>query len=357
MNTPPGRSAASALLFIAIFTRLFWGMAADTAPVYVCAWLCPLAGLLLFLPLGMCISVLGKLAGNSSPWQALYRLCPASLLHASELLLGLALLIDCAFNMRMLVGVAGSLALGSVPGFLLLLPLGALLAAAVLLGMDAAGNHARLWNCVLPLLFLVVLLVHLPSYEARWLTPVLGTGPNSILRGGFYCGGCIALLCLSWLLTVPDRKRKFPLARICIAAAAAALQLAALQMLSPSMTGSEPGLANRITLILSNGRTRMPLQLLLMLISYGGLLHLLSAEAVACAGFLSHAFPGMQRWMLALLETGAVVALASNAIVTPNSSYAALFPGILPLIGILALILMLTAAIHKRRKNRCARPA
>lgn len=329
------------------------GMAVDAPSVHAAAWLCPIVGLALFLPLGLLESSCGRLAGNLSPWQYLRKRCPAGVMHAAELLLALLLLLDCASNMRVLAATAGMLTLGRTPVVLLLLPLGILSAVMVLLGGDAAGNTARLWNRILPLLFFVILIFHLPSYNAAWLTPVLGSGLDSILEGGVYCGGSIALLSLSCLLAVPDRKQKPLLPIISIGVFAASLQLAALQMLSPSFTGTELSRSGRISLILSNGRTSSPLQMLMMLLWYGGILHVISAEAVSSAGFLEHALPSVPRWCFAAFEGIAAVAIAGSSIAEAGA-YAQLVKRILPAIALLGLILMAMTTLG-RRKTACAK--
>ena len=291
------RGAASALMFSSVFTRLFWGMAADAPVVHVAAWLCPLVGLILFLPIAW-ISHRRFRSGDQCPWQLLEKSCPKPILKAASILIAVCFLLDCASGMRTLAGTANLISMDKIPLFYLLLPLGIFAAISILLGIGASGNCARIWNRLLPLLTVFVLLVHLRSYNPAWLTPVFGSGESAIFKSGIYCASAILLLSMQWLLT-GTKGRGRPFLAALIAVLAAALQLATLQMLSPALTGVDLSRSSRMQLVLSNGRTAMPLQILLMLLCYGGFLQLISAEAAACAGFLSRAMPKLPVWTLA----------------------------------------------------------
>lgn len=349
----PGRSTASSLLLISIYARLFWGMSASAAPVHIAAWLCPFAGLLLFLPLWIAEAACARKAGSLSPWQYLQNRCPSWLLHAVEILLALLLLLDCAFSMRVLAGIANILALNNLPIWLLLLPPALMLALTVQLGAEACGNSARLWNHLLPLLFTIIFLIQLPHYEPGWLTPVLGGGAAEILRGAIYCSGSISLLSTIWLNSAPDRKQRAPLKSILIAATAVSFQLAAFQMLAPAQTGMNVSRAGRIALVLSNGRTPISLQLLLMLISYGSLLQLIASEGTACASFLSNAFRKCPRWPLSVGIAAATLAIATGSF-SASHLYAVFISSYLPLFIVLAAITALSI-ILERSKKACAK--
>lgn len=345
MRNPPGRSATGAVLLLCVFTRLFWGMTVEASIVHVSAWLCPLIGFLLFLPLGLLEARLAARAGSLNPLQYLEKRMPAWIMQSTELMVLFILIADCAMNMRLLAGIANVLALNSLPLPVLLLPLGGMLAVSVLSGAEAAGNSARIWNRLLLPLLVIAAIVHLKDYEPRWLAPLLGGGTASLLKGSLYCGGCIALLSTPALLSVPDRKRHFPLRNIALAAVFAALTLAAQQMLAPAQTGIIESHTSRIRAVLSNGRTRLPMQMLLMVIAYGSLMQLLCAEGTTCAGFLEHSFPGAKRWLMAFGVGLAAILLASTA----ASAYEMLRRIALPAAGLAALLLLLN--IRRRRST------
>lgn len=351
MKRTMDQGAASAILFSSIFARLFWGMAVDGPIVHVTAWICPLAGLLLFLP----IALIGRNSLSSdtdTPWKMLERRCPAFVLKGLALLIAFCFLLDCAAVVRMLAGTANLISMDKIPLFYLILPLGLFIAASIHLGSPAAGNCARLWNRLLPLLAAVVLAGHLRSYNPSWLVPLLGSGPESILKGGVYCASAIALLSLQWLLASPTGGKGKAFTAISVAVLASSLQLAALQMLSPALTGQVLNRSMRMQLILSNGRTATPLQILLMLLCYGGLLQLLASEATACAGFLSQILPKLPAWALPISVSASVVVLASLSY-RIIEGYTHVFIRYFPAIGILVLILMISTCLSRRKT--CAR--
>lgn len=351
MNTQPGRSSAAPILYITVAARLLWGMAVDCPSVHNAAWICPLIGLLITLPFILaCTSAAGL--GNDSPVNNLAARCPAPIFSLSLAIFAILLLLDCAVNMRMLAGTANVLALGNLPIGVLLIPLAAIAAVSVLLGMDAAGNSARIWLHLLPLPLLVLLIAQAGSCEPGWLTPVLGDGLRRILSGGVYCGGGIALLCFPFLVSVPDRNRRSPILYLALAVLTSSLLLAVLQMLCPPLTTILLSRSSRTELILNNGRVRLSMQLLLIILWYGALTHLVSAEASAAACAISRLLPKAPRWSLAACVGLLCFILACLPISTPDQCVH-IFNWYYPLAGI-ALILPLSFAFRKWRKDPCA---
>lgn len=352
MKQPMDQGAASALLFSSVFARLFWGMAVDAPIVHTAAWLCPIIGFLLFLPAALAARKFLP-SGSETPWRQLGKRCPKAVFKTASILIAVLFLLDCASGVRMLAGTANLTSMDKIQLFYLILPLGAFAAISVLLGGAAAGNCARLWNRLLPLLTAVVLVSHLRSYNPAWLTPMLGSGTKSILAGGLYCTGAISLLSLMWLLARPHGGKGKPLTAILIATLASSVQLAALQMLSPALLGQQLNRSSRMLLVLSNGRTAMPLQILLMLLCYGAFLQLIAAEATACAGFLSQALPKLPVWAFAVGIAVASVTLASLPY-RVIEGYTLVFTRYYPLLGVLILALLLASSIGGR-KNSCAK--
>lgn len=352
MHNQPARSAAAPMLFITVAARLFWGMAVDCPTVHNAAWMCPLTGFLIALPFLLCCASAARL-GNDSPLNNLAAHCPAAVTSLSLILLALLLLLDCAVNMRMLAGTANVLALGSLSIGALLIPLAAIAAASALLGMDAAGNSALLWLRLLPLPLLVLLITQAGSWEPGWLTPILGDGPRRILSGGVYCSGGIALLAFPFLVSTPDRSRRSPILYIALGAVAASLLLLVLQMLCPPLTTILLSRSSRTELILNNGRVRLSMQLLLIVLWYGALTHLVSVEASSVACALGKLLPKAPRWSLAAAITLLCFILACLPISTPDECVR-IFNWYYPLAGI-ALITLLVGAACKGRKKPCAK--
>lgn len=351
MNTQPGRSSAAAIMYITVAARLFWGMAVDCPIVHNAAWICPLAGFLIALPFLLCCNSAARL-GNDSPINNLAVRCPAAVSRAGMSMLSLLLLLDCAVNMRMLAGTANVLALGSLPISVLLIPLAAVAAASVLLGMDAAGNSALVWLRLLPLPMLVLLLAQAGSWETGWLTPILGDGLRRIASGGVYCSGAVALLAVPFLVAVPDRCRRSPILFAALGAATASLLLLVLQMLCPPLTTILLSRSSRSELILNNGRIQLSMQLLLIVLWYGAITNLVSVEASAAASAIERMLPKLPRWSLAACITILCFVLACLPISTPDECVH-IFNWYYPLAAA-ALIAMLIGAASKGRKKPCA---
>lgn len=350
MNTAPGRSAAAPIMYITVAARLFWGMAVDCPSVHNAAWMCPIAGFLLALPFLLSCVCAARLGGDS-PINNLASRCPAAVTRVCCMVLALLLLLDCAVNMRMLAGTANVLALGSLPIGVLLIPLAAVAAVSVLLGMDAAGNSALIWIRLLPLPLIVLIAAQAGSWEPGWLTPIMGDGIRRILSGGVYCSGGVALLTVPFLVAVPDRSRRSPILYIMLGALTASLLLAILQMLCPPLTTILLSRSSRTELILNNGRVQLSMQLLLIVLWYGALTHLVSAEASAAACILRKLLPKLPCWSLAASVALLCFILACLPISTPDECVR-IFNWYYPLTGA-ALAALLVGAARTRRSKPC----
>ena len=157
MKYVPGRSGALPLMFIATITRLFCEMALLDPAAHNAAWLCPLAGLLLYLPFAFALQRAAAL-GNDSAWGNLKPRVPSLLSALIPLLFALLLLLDASAMMDVIAGTA-SFSIGDKAVITLELPLAILLALMVLLGPDAAGNNARIGLYILGVLLLIIALV------------------------------------------------------------------------------------------------------------------------------------------------------------------------------------------------------
>ena len=350
MKYVPGRSAALPLMFIATVTRLFCAMALLDPVAHNASWLCPLAGLLLYLPFAFALQRAAAL-GNDSAWGKLEPRLPRFLSALILIVLGTLLLLDASAMMDVVAGTA-SFSIGDKAVITLELPLAVLLALMVLLGPDAAGNNARIGLYILGLLLLIIALVQIPIYRPGWITPILGAGVSPILSGAIRCAGSMALLSLTWLFAVPDRARFGPLLWGTAAALLAAVLLMGLQMLSPTFVGTELLRPARMEIILNNGRVAISLQFVYLIAWYGGLLHLMSSEAVTGACIVRRLLPDIKLWIVALAEAVAVFLLSGSETVQAflvGTAASWLFP----LMGLLLLIAMAAAGLAKGGGRRC----
>lgn len=350
MRYVPGRSGALPLMFIAMIARLFCEMALLYPAAHNAAWLCPIAALILYLPFAFALQRAAAL-GNDSAWGNLEPRVPSLLSALIPLLFALLLLLDASSMMDVIAGTA-SFSIGDKAVITLELPLAILLALMVLLGPDAAGNNARIGLYILGVLLLIIALVQLPIYRSGWLTPILGGGVPSILTGALRCAGSMVLLSLTWLFAVPDRARFGPWLWGAAASLLASALLAGLQMLSPTFVGTELLRPARMEILLNNGRVAISLQFVYLLAWYGGLLHLISAEAVTAACILRRLLPGIKLWLVALAEAVAVFLISGSEGIQAflaGTAPAWLFPAV----GLLMLIAMAAAGLAKGGGRRC----
>lgn len=345
-----GRSGALPLMFIAIATRLFCEMALLYPAAHNAAWICPIAGLLLYLPFAYALQRAAAL-GNDSAWGNLEPRLPRLLSALVLIALVLLLLLDASSMMDIIAGTA-SFSIGDKAVITLELPLAVLLALMVLLGPEASGNNARIGLYILGALLVILALAQIPVYRPGWIVPILGGGVPSILTGALRCAGTMALLSLPWLFAVPDRARFGPVLWGSVAALLAAALLLGLQMLSPTFVGTELLRPARMEIILNNGRVAISLQLLYLLLWYGGFLHLLSAQAVTAACIIRHLLPGVKLWIVALVEAIAVFLVSGSERI---QAFFERFAGewFFPLIGLLLLAAMAVGGFAKGGGRKC----
>lgn len=350
MNYTPGRSAALPLMFIAIVTRLFCEMALIDPAAHNAAWICPLAALILYLPFAFALKRAAAL-GNDSAWGNLVRGLPRLLAVLIPILFALLLLMDASAMLRIAADTA-SFNIGDKAAITLELPLMLLLGLMVLLGPDAAGHNARISLFILGALLLILALSQLSIYRFGWIFPILGSGLADVLTGALRCAGHMALLSLLWLFAIPDRARSTPLLWGSAAGLLAALLLLGLHMLSPSFVGTQLLLPARLEILLNNGRVPISLQLVYLVLWYGGLLHLISTEAVAAACIVRRLIPGMRLWLVALIEALAVFLAAENAAVQAfihgNASV-----WLYPAVGLLMILALAIAGLSKGGGRTC----
>ena len=342
----PGRSAAISLITTAMIMRMYWGLSLYFPYPLNASWLCPLVGLAIYLPFAFALWQTAAL-GNSSPWENLTRRAPRGVTNVIGLGFALLLIYDAATVVQLTALSSNVLALNDVSPVLLMLPLALVILCAVRLGADALGNSARLWLCVLPLFIVVILLVQFRNYRFGWLTPILGGGAASILSGGVYCAGCMALMSLPWLLALPDRYGGRLLPWAALSAVAAALLMLSQQLLIPAMMGTELNTAARIDLILNNGRMTLSPQIILDVLWFGNMLYLISAETVTAAEYLRMLLPKLPVWPLA-----AVVALATGIAAAHGGAWlqanTAVICNLFAVIGAALALLLLIAIFRKR---------
>lgn len=344
-----GRSSAASMISAALAMRLFTGLTVDFPVAHNAAWMCPLLGFGIFLPLLFSIRQCDCI-GKDSPWENVSRALPVLVKRIFQWVFALVLAYDAASVLRLTASSSNIIALGDDTVHLLVVPLGITIAAAILLGGDALGDSARISLRLLPLLMVIVILVQLGEYRFGWLTPVLGSGFAEILRGSIYCAGCMALLSLGWMIAVPGRGKTSLLRCFLLPAIGVSILLIMHAMSAPAMPQTQFTRAARIELVLSNGRMSLYPQFVLNILWYGGLLYLLATECVSAAAFLHISFPGLKRWLLA---TGTAAVVSAAAIFNPAwlKCSSAMTCTLYPVLAVLLALPMLLQMFAFRRNN------
>jgi len=303
------RGAAAAMIFGAGFMRLSWGLAVEFPSALNASWICPLLGFLICFPLMLSIHQ-SKRIGLQSLSEGNERTLPIPLLRLSQGIFALLLLYDAVNIVRLTASSSNIIALGDVTVHLLIVPLASVIGMAVICGPEAVGNSARVILHVLPAFILILLAVQIKNYRFNWLFPLLGSGPGSILSGGIYAAGILAILALVWLPAAPDENAHSLIFYLFFCSAASSILLLCFQMGSPAMPKGDFTQAARVELMLSNGRMSLSPQFLLNILWYGGQLLLIATETTSAAVYLKNFIPSLKPIVLAVLETTAVCCAA-----------------------------------------------
>ena len=347
MTRIPGRSAAAPLITVSLIMRMFWGLTISHSYALNAIWLCPLLGIVLFLPFKFAVDQISAL-DNGSPWENLRKRVPPSLLKLSAILFGVLLLQDAAITARLAADSTNIIALNEVTAQILVLPMGVVAFLVVWFGAEATGNSSRLWLRIFTLLSTLIFFVQIRSCNLGWLTPILGAGVGSILQGGIYCGSCMVLLSLVWLVAEPDRFRHGLLYPVAWATFICTGLLLIQQMLAPALPLPTFNRAERIELILGNGRLSLSPQIILDILWYGNLLHLMSAEATTASLLIQKIFPKLPVWVL-----GLICACSLTIVAVMNFASDTLTVYIFPVASSILALLMLLSLPAKEAQAKC----
>ena len=351
MKSLPGRSAMWPLILISMAIRVFLGMVFVPVKASNAVWMCPLVGLILTLPLLWSVQHTAKL-GNASAWENIRNLGCRPLCNGVGIIFAILLIFDAAVVLRLMANTARVVALSAIPAGFLTLPLVLLEFFVLLMDSDSAGNSAKIWLLFLPLLFAVLFIVQIRSFETEWLTPVLGGGLQAVVHGSVYSAGWIAIIALLWLVCLPDRGKSRLIAISIGSALAASVLLAALSMLCPTLVDTEFTRSERLQLLLSNGRVELALQSILILLWYADLLYLLCAEALAGASFIRHTFKRLPGWLISAIVSIITGIFASTAL-TGDPVVNRVSPYLFICIAGLLFMLMVIAYFRKGGKRAC----
>lgn len=299
-SMPMGKSIA-ALVSLSFIMRMTIELSIDLPNAANASWMCPLLGLALFSPFLFALHQASRLS-NRSPWDNIRQSLPRHLRIMIEFYFSFLLMLDAASMVRLAASSYNVQALNHITVHLLIVPLGAVVAAAILWDADAVGNSARIAFRFLAALLILLLCIQLPEYKLSYLAPIFGSGASEILIGSIACAGNMALMALIWILALPEENQRGLTCNAIFSAICTALLMAALHAGYPSMPGKAFTRAARLELVLNNGRMSLGPQFLLNLLWYGGMMYLIAAESCASACWISKAVPGLLPRICAALE-------------------------------------------------------
>ena len=352
MNRSPERNLASVMMAVPLAARLFIGMSLESTQSGCASWMCPLIGLLISAPLLVCLRIVEKSAENSVLCE-LIESVPRAAAAAILLPLVTILVCDCAGIVRLTANTANINALNSATTLFLVLPVAAVVGIMILLGANAAGRNARIWMVLLPIPLLVIVAVQLRAYEPAWLTPILGGGIRSLIRNGLECAGIISMFTLIRAISIPDERERSVFLYAFLTVCAASALLALFQMLAPVRTQVVLSRASRLKMILSNGRVALILQIVMILVWYGSILHIISVEAATAAHIVEMLFPKLKVSVLAAFLALIIGVFASSQL-AKSENFRSLELYRFHAVGGLMLLIFMILYFSARRKKKCA---
>lgn len=350
MRRFPDQSIAGVMMSVPLAARLFIGMSLDFTQSGCAAWMCPLIGLLFSAPLLLCIRH-AESNEQISLLDSFTRTVPRPVSAVILLPLMLILAADCGMIVRLTANTANINALNNVTTPFLVLPVAVVIGICTLFGANAEGKNARIWMLVLPLPLLIILAVQMRMYEPAWLTPILGGGFHALIQNGFQCAGVIAMFSIVWLISKPGESKKSVFRYALIAAAAASILLILFQMLAPVRTQIDLSRASRLKMLLSNGRVALILQIVMIFVWYGSVLHIISIEAVTASCIVETVFQKLKPRVTALIFTVGVGIFACTQFVE-TERVRSLEIYRFPVIGSLMLVVFILRTILQRSRNK-----
>lgn len=349
MSKNCGKSAAAPLITLAISMRLVWLLSIEYTQASNAAWLCPLIGFIMYLPVVFAIKLISK--ENSSGNERIFIKHKAADVFLSAIIAS-ALIIDASSCIRLLSNTANIMALGEVPLWLLALPIGLLIFFCCKIGMEAGGFSARIWIRIAIPLIAIMIFVQFGEYRPSWLMPVFGGGFSALMDGAWRCAGVISLLSLPWIFCVEDKNHSAPVRFAIWGTLSASAVLALLAMLAPPLIHTAQSSTARIEILLSNGRVHLMLQLITVVLWFGGLLHLLNMLCSSADTLLSTVAPEAPRCLLPALIAFTATLIAVFAKKLSGAFSACYGSCVYPAICILLII-----AIFTKHFNRKGQPA
>ena len=338
--------AVESMIRLAIIARTVCGILVDMPELLNAGWLSILIGALLALPLMFAISRLRAVRQNQPV------VLPQPLYAAFFVIAAW----DAAAVASMIADSAGYLALNSTASIYLMIPQFILCLGCLLLNGDALGASAVIWNRFLPVLLLIVILLQADSLQPQWITPLLGAGIPSVLKGALRAAGWFSLPAALFLTSEPGIEGPSKPARPCETLAICALFSALISVFFSMTTPAIPDQALfsrtfRFDALLASGRSSRALQLPTIALWYPSLFYALLFDVFTGALMIQKLLPAWNRHACVWISLISTALFAASRLSHPESVVRAsgwLFPvlGVSVVICILQTLFVKGANLH-----------
>ena len=341
------------LCVIAAASRVFFGAVVDLPELYGASWLAGLLGGVLFLPFALIADALTR-HDPGQPLRILLDGCGKTVSDILCVIIAVLLLWDAACMAQGVTDSAGYIALRKSPVSLLLFVLMAVIWYSVSCNGTGIGGSGRIWSRLIPLLAAAIFFLQLSTYRLGFLAPWLGRDGSTLLDGAFRCAGWYAALLPAWLISDPDERAPRLKLTPCLAAAclSSCLLMAMHGLETPPAQFADRNRVFQMDAIMTNGRFPLSLELPIIVMWFGSLLHLLVLEIFVSAALLQRVFR-FTHGRTAAFFCAAAASAAVIADLAEQRSAVFLSGCVYPGAWIAAILLFLAARIRKAGTRKC----
>ncbi|MBQ3080380.1 MAG: GerAB/ArcD/ProY family transporter [Clostridia bacterium] len=339
---------------LSVSARIYYLISIDYPAAENASWLIPLIGAVLALPAVLSSCFLLKRHGYPLA-KAIETEMGKNCSRLFFLLFSLLMTYESACMLRILTGSAEYATLYRQPTSMFLIPTGVIMALIASKGANGVGGAAGIWLKLLPIFYLVILLMEIPTSQIGWLFPILGPGIRKMMPGAVMCAFYFTLIPLIFTVSsgefVDGRKNTRPATPVSPLYAYLACILIPVFLLLvhtivyPNIPGVQHSRSIQLNMLLANGKSNRAVQLPILIVWFSSF-----AITNAFDLYLANAFFSLsanREYRIAPFALGAIALLISicRLSMKDGAMYFSLF-GAIP-VFLLFLISGLKCAIKK----------
>ncbi len=215
---------------------------------------------------------------------------------------------------------------------------------AVSNGTDAVAGAGILWSKLATILLLLLLVIQVPYYRPAFLTPILGPGLQSLAEGALPIAGIFSFVVAAWMMLRPERDNQGTamLRTVLITCVVSVIATIVCAMLLPTIVYKSNALMYCPEHLLITDRAGLSLEMIYVILFYGGLMTTVLFELCAAARALKMVFP-MARDTLCTIFSGIVPFIFSALRLTDTDMVEKVSMWYYPLIVIPVVIISLAS--------------